>query len=74
VLFSSLDRIKFLWNPPEQVRRAKLPVADMAALGWLTPSGFADVAREVIVRDILDPLATIGIVVTNDERRALFQG
>ena len=32
---------------------------------------FADVAREVVVRDILDPLETIGITITKDERAAL---
>jgi hypothetical protein len=44
---------------------------DLRALGWLPPVLFADVAREVVVRDILDPLETIGITITKDERAAL---
>jgi hypothetical protein len=44
---------------------------DLRALGWLPPVRFADVAREVVVRDILDPLETIGITITKEERAAL---
>ena len=48
-------------GPPEQLR----------ALGWLGPARFAPIARDVVVRDILDPLATIGIAPTDAERAAL---
>jgi hypothetical protein len=44
---------------------------DLCALGWLSPARFAPVAREVVVRDILDPLATIGIAVSAEQRSAL---
>lgn len=45
VLLRTLNDIKFLWNPPEKALRAKLPVADMRALGWLEPQSFTEVAR-----------------------------
>ena len=45
--------------------------ADLQALGWLGPAQFAPVAKDVVVRDILDPLATIGIAITVDERAEL---
>jgi hypothetical protein len=32
---------------------------------------FAPVAREVVVRDILDPLASIGIAISDEERASL---
>jgi hypothetical protein len=44
---------------------------DLCALGWLSPARFAPVAREVVVRDILDPLATIGITVSAEQRSDL---
>jgi hypothetical protein len=44
---------------------------DLQALGWLAPARFAPVAREVVVRDILDPLATLGISIPDAERAAL---
>jgi hypothetical protein len=47
------------------------PEEDLMALGWLGPSKFAPIAREVIVRDILDPLETIGIGITPEERADL---
>jgi len=72
VLLRTLQDIKFLWNPPEQALRATLPVDDMRALGWLEPPRFAEVGREVVARDILDPLATIGIGISEEERAGLF--
>ena len=51
--------------------RPPLPEDDLRALGWLSPARFAPVAREVAVRDILDPLATIGITISSEERSAL---
>ncbi|HTB77830.1 MAG TPA: hypothetical protein VK762_31510, partial [Polyangiaceae bacterium] len=47
------------------------PVEDLEALGWLLPAKFAPVAKEVVVRDILDPLETIGIAITPEERADL---
>ncbi len=47
------------------------PEDDLRALGWLGPAGFAPVAKEVIVRDILDPLENIGIAITPMERAEL---
>jgi hypothetical protein len=44
---------------------------DLKALGWLGPSKFAPIAREVVVRDILDPLETIGIAISREERADL---
>ncbi len=45
--------------------------ADLRSLGWLGPAQFGPVARDVVVREILDPLATIGITITPDERAEL---
>jgi hypothetical protein len=47
------------------------PEDDLKALGWLGPSKFAPIAREVVVRDILDPLETIGIAISRAERADL---
>jgi hypothetical protein len=47
------------------------PEEDLLALGWLGPSKFAPIAKEVLVRDILDPLETIGIAITPEERADL---
>ena len=71
VLLRTLEDIKFFWKPDARVRRARLPAsdaADLRALGWLEPVRFAEIAREVVVRDILDPLATIGICISDEER------
>jgi hypothetical protein len=51
--------------------KAAAPEEELRALGWLLPARFADVAREVVIRDILDPLETIGIAITSEERAAL---
>jgi hypothetical protein len=50
------------------------PEDDLRALGWLSPAHFAPVAREVVERDILDPLATIGITISPEERAVLLAG
>jgi hypothetical protein len=71
VLLRTLEDIQFFWKPDERVKRARLPASeadDLRALGWLEPVSFAEIAREVVVRDILDPLATIGIGITAEER------
>ena len=71
VLLRTLEDIQFFWKPDERVKRARLPASeadDLRALGWLEPASFAEIAREVVVRDVLDPLATIGIGITAEER------
>jgi hypothetical protein len=47
------------------------PEEDLKALGWLVPARFAPIAVDVVVRDILDPLETIGIAITPGERTEL---
>jgi hypothetical protein len=47
------------------------PTDDLRALGWLRPESFAPIAREVVTRDILDPLQTIGIAITPEDREKL---
>jgi hypothetical protein len=74
VLRRSLLDLKFLWTPPAGVEKATYPIEDMRALGWLEPVTFAEVARGVVVRDILDSLETIGIRITALEREELFDG
>ena len=71
VLRDVLHRIKPMWTLPTIAPASPSP--DTRALGWLEPTRFAEVAREVVVRDILDPLATIGIAITAEERAQLFQ-
>jgi hypothetical protein len=71
VLHGAVKALVPFWKPPRRRAQASLPTADIHALGWLGPSRFAPVAREVVVRDILDPLATIGIAISDDEREAL---
>ena len=73
VLLASLRGLTPFWKS----RAATSPAApawseaDLGALGWLGPAQFAPVAKEVVVRDILDPLATIGIAITDAERAEL---
>ncbi len=73
VLLGSLKHLAPFWNS----RAAKStdppawPADDLCALGWLGPAAFAPVAKEVVVRDILDPLETIGIAITAAERAEL---
>ena len=56
---------------PAPTPKTAAPEDELRALGWLPPARFAAVAREVVVRDILDPLETIGIAITREEREAL---
>jgi hypothetical protein len=49
----------------------KAPWGEINALGWLEPMRFADVARGVVAKEILDPLATIGIGIADGERATL---
>jgi hypothetical protein len=73
VLSSSLKELAPFWKnrTPKADAPPEPPADQLAALGWLVPVRFATVAREVVVHDILDPLATIGIAITDDERSAL---
>ena len=72
VMHTALKTFVPFWRPSDAAR-AKAEVAgdDLHALGWLGATRFAPVAREVVVRDILDPLATIGITITDEQRAAL---
>jgi hypothetical protein len=49
-----------------------LPEEDLRALGWLTPAQFGALARQVAIRDIVDPLATIGMTISTEDRAELF--
>ena len=71
VLLSGLQELRPFWKPPATTPTTALPEDDMHALGWLGFERFAPVARDVVIRDILDPLVAIGIVVSDDERAAL---
>jgi hypothetical protein len=71
VLHGGLQTIAPFWAPRRAASRADLPDGDLRALGWPSPQAFGAVAREVVIRDILDPLAEIGIGVTDDERARL---
>jgi hypothetical protein len=71
VLLSGVQGLAPFWKSRVAQTPSPLPADDMRALGWLAPVQFASVAREVVVRDILDPLATIGITIAADDRAAL---
>jgi hypothetical protein len=71
VLLQGLRTLAPFWKLSASRVRADLPKVELAALGWLTPLDFGAVAREVVVRDILDPLATIGISIPEGERQTL---
>ncbi len=71
VLFQSLCALSPFWKVPGRTPTTGLSSADLQALGWLGTARFAPVAREVVIRDILDPLASIGIAVSDEERAEL---
>jgi len=72
VLLSSLQGLTAFWKKPRKAPPAQTwKNEELIALGWLGPARFADIAREVVVRDILDPLATIGITISSEDRAAL---
>ena len=71
VLLSALQDIRFLWNPDPRLATVKAPWGEINALGWLEPMRFAEVARGVVAKEILDPLATIGIGIEEGERATL---
>jgi hypothetical protein len=71
VLQNVLNGLKPFWTPSTETTKVEPPCQDTRALGWLEPARFVEVARAVVIRDILDPLATIGIAITADERASL---
>ncbi|MDP9148690.1 MAG: diiron oxygenase [Myxococcota bacterium] len=71
VLLDALRELDPVWKPHALSAKANLPVDALHALGWLEPARFAPVARDVVVRDILEPLARIGIVISKGDREAL---
>lgn len=72
VLLGVLRALAPFWKAKETRKDgAAPPRADLTSLGWLPPAEFAVAAKEVVVRDILDPLATIGIGITANERAEL---
>jgi hypothetical protein len=72
VLLQALKGLAPFWKArPREDATLTASAGDLAALGWLLPQRFAGVAREVVVRDILDPLETIGIAIPREEREAL---
>jgi hypothetical protein len=73
IMLASLRGLAPFWRS-RAAKSAAAPAwseADLQTLGWLGPAQFAPVAKDVVVRDILDPLATIGIAVTATERAEL---
>jgi hypothetical protein len=73
VLFSGVQALRPFWKLREKTATTGLPPSDLRALGWLGAEAFAPVAREVVIRDILDPLATIGICISEAQRRELLE-
>jgi hypothetical protein len=72
VLLHALKSLSPYWKRgPRDDGEVAAHADDLAALGWLVPQRFAAVAREVVVRDILDPLETIGIAIPREDREAL---
>ncbi len=74
VLLRGLRTLAPFWKTKHDDAARAEDEADLAALGWLAPGKFAVVAREVVVRDILDPLETIGIGIAREEREGLLAG
>ena len=75
VLADSLRTLSAFWKPSSKPRLEKIlpPTEELKALGWLPATEFAPVAREVVIRDILDPLAGIGIGIDDQERAKLLE-
>jgi hypothetical protein len=71
VLLGGLRALAPFWKPRPKTATTNLSRDDLCALGWLGFERFAPVAREVVVRDILDPLANIGIVISDEQRAEL---
>jgi hypothetical protein len=72
VLGASVRAFSPFWRSSAARRETpELPTDELRRLGWPSPARFARVAREVVLRDVVDPLATIGIVVADDVRALL---
>jgi hypothetical protein len=72
VLTRTLKLMRPYWKrTASAAAKPEPPSGDLIALGWLTKPRFAEVAREVVERDIVDPLATIGITLTPEDRAAI---
>jgi hypothetical protein len=73
VLLSALKGLAPFWKakPARTESRPSAFGEELHALGWMTADDFGQVAREVVVRDILDPLGAIGIGITDEERAQL---
>ncbi len=75
VMLAALRAMAPFWKSRSAKGETRVPVPedDLRALGWLVPERFAKIAREVAVRDILDPLATIGITISAEDRADLLK-
>lgn len=72
VLARTLGAMRGFWKrSPAAEAQTEPPADDLIALGWMQRTRFATVAREVVVRDIVEPLAAIGITLTREEREEL---
>jgi hypothetical protein len=71
VVMKEFSRFWKLPAGPSTPAKPGVPEEELHALGWLPASRFAEVARDVAVADILDPLATIGIAIPAAERAVL---
>jgi hypothetical protein len=73
VLLSSLQALAPFWKLRAKTATTDLPKDDLCALGWLGFERLAPVARDVVIADILDPLAAIGIVISDQQRAELLR-
>ncbi len=71
VLLVSLRTLAPFWKARTPNALRAIPANDLFALGWLGQERFGPVARDVVVRDILDPLAEIGIRISDEDRSTL---
>lgn len=73
VLHAGLKGVVPFWKPRKPFAATPAyPAEHLEALGWLGPARFAPVAREVVLRDIVEPLRAIGITLTEAEHAELF--
>jgi hypothetical protein len=73
VLLAGLRGLAPFWKTPASGSENPLREDDdLRALGWLSLPQFGAVARRVAMRDIVEPLATIGITISAEDRSGLF--
>ena len=74
VLFDAVKGLAPFWKSPQKKPTAasSATLDELQALGWMPRAQFAEVAREVVLRDIVEPLATVGITLTKEEHEELF--